>query len=331
MIVWLASYPRSGNTFLRVLVSQCIGLDTYSVYGEEKDLAPDAKSKELVGADILPKDQSLNDLRSHRRIYLIKTHGRFEGHMSDDRIIYLIRDGREATESYFHYLAQFGQTAYSRDEIIAGTRFISGWGEHVENWTNRQGVNQKIIRFEDLITRPHEIISEVAAFLGRQLIENKIPTFDELKEQNPRFFRSGKTNSWEQEWSADERKYFWFKNGEIMIKNGYMPDDDYHNLNFADFYNREISALRLTLLSEIKTRADRLENLLKTNKNDLQNVKKTIDTVASENIRLNKKVQELQLQNENKRIRLARVTNSTSYRLGLCITWPLRLVKKMLR
>lgn len=39
MIVWLASYPRSGNTFLRIVLHRLYGVPTYSVYDDDDPVA----------------------------------------------------------------------------------------------------------------------------------------------------------------------------------------------------------------------------------------------------------------------------------------------------
>ncbi len=48
MIVWLASYPRSGNTFLRLVLHRLFGVPTYSVY-EDDDPVAQRVGPELVG------------------------------------------------------------------------------------------------------------------------------------------------------------------------------------------------------------------------------------------------------------------------------------------
>ena len=48
MIVWLASYPRSGNTFLRLVLHRLFGVPTYSVY-EDHDPVALRVGPELVG------------------------------------------------------------------------------------------------------------------------------------------------------------------------------------------------------------------------------------------------------------------------------------------
>lgn len=49
LIVWLASYPRSGNTLLRTILHNCFGIDTYSLYDDKADIGSDASFSAMVG------------------------------------------------------------------------------------------------------------------------------------------------------------------------------------------------------------------------------------------------------------------------------------------
>ena len=51
MIVWLASYPRSGNTFLRMVLHFVYGQKTYSLYNDpllERDAVALAKARHVA-------------------------------------------------------------------------------------------------------------------------------------------------------------------------------------------------------------------------------------------------------------------------------------------
>ena len=74
MIVWLASYPRSGNTFFRVVLNSVFNIKTYSIYNDTSDIGADEKTSEIVGHQFLPEDFNLNDARASDTIYYIKTH-----------------------------------------------------------------------------------------------------------------------------------------------------------------------------------------------------------------------------------------------------------------
>ena len=61
MIIWVASYPRSGNTLFRLLLNRLWGLPTYSVYPRRPD-APlrNRKMAEFIGTS--PMQQPLERL-----------------------------------------------------------------------------------------------------------------------------------------------------------------------------------------------------------------------------------------------------------------------------
>ncbi len=255
MIVWLASYPRSGNTFVRILIRQCLGFETYSVYGEENDIAPDEKNRALTGAAVLPTGESRDSLRESEQVYFIKTHGRFEPDMKNDRIIYIIRDGREATESYFRYARNFGNVAFSRFELIAGTRFAPSWGSHVEDWLAHGAGNVTVIRFEYMIAEPLATIRGIATEIEATVKDECIPGFQELNEMNPKFYSSGRTDTWYESWSGEEEGFFWYKNGRVMEKYGYRrvtPDGSQGDLSVEMAINHEFNALRSALLQEMR-------------------------------------------------------------------------------
>ena len=55
MVVWLASYPRSGNTFLRIVLHRLYGVPTYSVYDDDDPVA------QRVGPDLGFAEKQLDD------------------------------------------------------------------------------------------------------------------------------------------------------------------------------------------------------------------------------------------------------------------------------
>lgn len=71
MIVWLASYPRSGNTFLRVVLHNVYGVSTYSVY-EDNDPVAQRVGPALVG--YRPKPVERTQMIDGADVYFVKTH-----------------------------------------------------------------------------------------------------------------------------------------------------------------------------------------------------------------------------------------------------------------
>src|SRR5262245_61488963 len=95
MIVWLASYPRSGNTFLRAALHGLYGCQSIDRYTANRPLS----SQVPYGFSMrLPKDTSLEELAKSNSLYAVKTH---DLPSSDCHpAIYLVRDGRDALVSY---------------------------------------------------------------------------------------------------------------------------------------------------------------------------------------------------------------------------------------
>src|ERR1700736_4487757 len=98
MIVWIASYPRSGNTFFRTLLHSLYGQNTYSVFNDVFE------NGEIGGMGVTAhqrKPAPLEELARHEQIYFVKTHAQ----PSDaSPAIYLLRDGRDSYVSQAHYL-----------------------------------------------------------------------------------------------------------------------------------------------------------------------------------------------------------------------------------
>ncbi len=228
MIVWIASYPRSGNTFFRVLLNSIFNINTYSIYDDRFDIGADKKTAEVVGHKFLPDDFCLEGARNSDELFLIKTHDAPSKEMLEDRVVYLYRDGREASKSYLNFKKEYSHENITLDDVIAGNVQFGSWGEHVTSWDPINRKNTLLVKFEDLISNPEALLERIGEFLDIVAVGNAIPTFDELKIINPKFFNSGKKNSWEKTYTKDQELYFNCKNRVLL------DQLDYHfNSTFA--------------------------------------------------------------------------------------------------
>jgi hypothetical protein len=219
MIIWLASYPRSGNTYMRVVLKNIFGLNTHSIHDDVLDIAADENTAEVVGHEELPEDFDFDAARESKKLYLIKTH---LGPANDsDKAIYLVRDGRESTLSYMNYLKDYGSQTQSLMDVIFGQTIFGGWGEHVRLWDPKNRDNTLIVKFEDFVEDSGALTRKLSKFIGCKVVGDEIPTFDELHKTNPRFFRSGRKDSWKKIYTKDEHNAFWLKNFEQMQLFGY--------------------------------------------------------------------------------------------------------------
>lgn len=224
MIIWLASYPRSGNTLFRIAL-QRMGLGpTYSAHDDSalKRLSID----EEIGHSDLPEN-GLDELRRSKKLFFVKTHNLPED--DDSPAIYIVRDGREAIASYAHYLKDIEGKDIPFFQLVA--KLICGeagtfglWSDHVCKWKWKKG-SVTIVNFDDLVANPVEIVAKALNDINypfRGEIKNvNIPNFSELQNMNSKFFRKGKKNSWLDDITPMLERQFWRWNRVGMTVSGF--------------------------------------------------------------------------------------------------------------
>ncbi len=304
MIVWLASYPRSGNTFFRVILNSVFNIKTYSIYDDKGDIGADEKTSEVVGHEFLPENFDIQKARDEKKVYYIKTHELLDNRVDDnDKVIYLIRDGRESTLSFTKHENTFSNQKKELIDTIYGNTFIGSWGEHVKSWDPKNRKNTLLVKFETLIKEPIKYIEILSDFLQIKPTGDKIPTFEELKKINPKFFRSGKTNSWEDIYSEEEHISFWLKNYKEMMEYGY----DYKKLKLLNGTNDNI------FLKEIINQHSYIMKLIKETKQKNKTIQAQKKTV------------------EAKTLELSNILNSKSYKLAKVISFPYVMIKSIFK
>ena len=150
--IYLISFPRSGSTLLRGYLSILQGRPQHSVYdGDVVDLSSSPPLTDL-----------LDD------VDVIKSHQMVSG---DDPVIYLVRDGRNATLSFLYMAFLFGGHRFSRlDEVYEAIRDLDAaegsWSHHVAAAMSQADRRRTIIvRYEDLIANPLRTLIRVIGFV----------------------------------------------------------------------------------------------------------------------------------------------------------------------
>jgi Sulfotransferase domain len=226
MLIWLASYPRSGNTFFRLLLNHWYGLNTYSIHGDPvlKKMGADA----TVGHSQLPLP--LDEIKASDDIYFVKTH---DLPNDDSAAIYLVRDGRDAVVSHARYRISFvsanhlpenGKFDAVLEDVITNAEHFGGWGTNVETWLRQERVST--VRFEDLIADPLATVTQSVKNLDLQIsrTNGEVPSFEDLHERWPQFFRKGQTGTWRDEMPRRLHRLFWKHHGDAMELVGYERD-----------------------------------------------------------------------------------------------------------
>ena len=225
MIIWLASYPRSGNTLLRTVFKQTMGLGSYS----DENMLPSVGHTELSKKSYgnLEYEGSWDSFYNHasmsKDIFLVKTH---LPPRDNQPVISVVRDGRSATQSYAAYHKDYIKTSKDPStilELMIGDDYYGDWTSHFSSWNYRPEGSTLLVRFEELVNPKSILLQKLGRFVN---FNEEIMPFNNpiemLNLENPNFFRSGITEWGGGEWS-DKLKYFFIAlHGDLLIQLGYL-------------------------------------------------------------------------------------------------------------
>ncbi|HEY4697175.1 MAG: hypothetical protein A3J49_12195 [Gallionellales bacterium RIFCSPHIGHO2_02_FULL_57_16] len=208
-IVWLASYPRSGNTFLRTILWQCFGLRSASIY--PNDLGGNKKLEEYVGHIEHDLDKQIRFPQNS--IMLVKTH---EYARDMNPAIYVVRDGRAACVS----LWKFYNKSYPLEAIIDGQHRFGTWANHVQSWHPWDRPNTLLLKYEDMVNNLPVILNRISVFLKREITSESIPDRNIIAGADGRWVKT--EASWKSELSDDLLGRFNRINEDTLRRFGYI-------------------------------------------------------------------------------------------------------------
>jgi aryl sulfotransferase len=201
-IVWLASYPKSGNTWFRAFLTALLNPGNPSVDINNMYPTTIASSRQLfdemagiASADLLPDEierlrpaiYRQNALESEEMIYH-KIHDAWtllpggEPLIPADvtrAVLYFIRNPLDVAVSFASHL----NTSIDKTITIMNNpeyafcdrtnklynqlrQKLLTWSSHVKSWVDASGLPVLVIRFEDMKTQPTETFARAAAFIG---------------------------------------------------------------------------------------------------------------------------------------------------------------------
>ena len=194
MIRWIASYPKSGNTWVRLFLMAYEAGDKFDMnaasHGFYWDINPalyqklaPAPLEELSAAEILAlRPAALLYLsRVHNGHPIIKTHVAnmtVNGEIKliprsvTDRVLYLLRDPRDVAVSYAnHRNGEIDTTIAFMANPNAVRRsghvpsFISDWSRHVQSFKKTE-FPCLTVRYEDMLATPADSFAAILDFFG---------------------------------------------------------------------------------------------------------------------------------------------------------------------
>lgn len=173
--IFLVSYPKSGNTWLRFLIANAIkvhyGIDREVNFFSIQDIIPGIRNS---GRAITPRGP-FGKLDLPR---IIKSHASYNPYYC--RVILLVRDPRDVMVSYYHYLKGYGSLPeISLKEFIRHKDYgIEAWLEHTESWYSniKPGQMVQLFLYEDFVNNPQEQLKRLMNLLGIKLEDANLNT-----------------------------------------------------------------------------------------------------------------------------------------------------------
>jgi len=196
MIIWIASYPKSGNTYIRSLLSAYY----FSKDGNFNfDLLKNIKqfpNTEFFNSNINSLDDASNNwlyaqkkIKEENKIKFLKTHsclGAYKGKpftTVDYSLggIYVVRDPRNVISSVMNHFSLNADEAYNfMTDIHRGTKsniendysaysYLSTWANHYKSWANSKNFRKIIIKYEELETNKYETFRDIIVFTNTLL------------------------------------------------------------------------------------------------------------------------------------------------------------------
>lgn len=220
MIIWAASWPRSGSTLWRIVWHTYTGLPTFS-YANDPILAK-GDLQRYVGQKPFTQDQDKREaINKARGVWMVKTH---QFAMACDpnktmRKLLIVRDARAATVSLAHYTSWRKRLDYKAE--LARIIEQSTWGMFNGSWLDYAEV---VVRYEDLRADPLGQLKRVVEKMALPVEIQKdaqLPAFGTLQKREPRFFRRGTVKGWQQELTAEQAARIWERYGGLMERLGY--------------------------------------------------------------------------------------------------------------
>lgn len=253
-VVFISSFPRSGNTWMRFLLSDII-LQMNDVETATKlpvhpdDLIPEFRFNSLARRYVQSPHWAIGTpivfVKTHslptRIEQIISGNGEQPHHGRDYRALYLYRAAEDALVSFYHFCLQHPEwEVRARGGIDAFCRKeVDGWIESMSTYlrVSDHGFPVFLVSYEWLLEKPSEVLSDLLHWLGlehnKQMVDRAISNMqfkslqamevqDGKTRQRPDgqkpFFRRGHPGSGEAELQADTLKEIREKTRELLAK-----------------------------------------------------------------------------------------------------------------
>ena len=207
MIIWLASYPKSGNTYVRAFLSAYYFSDNgqfdfsqisnIDQFPHEKFFNKKVNNFDEASKLWVPIQKKINQ---DKKIRFFKTHsflGNYKGNEFTSPettlgAIYIIRDPRNVFTSIKNHYSLDNEKALkmitdktrslmSNNGSHASLTYISSWAENYLSWFRNNKFRRLFVKYEDLIENRYETFRDLIVFINTLM--NNVEGVNKLKLQ----------------------------------------------------------------------------------------------------------------------------------------------------
>lgn len=233
MLVYLASYPRSGNSWSRSTVKHYFKVQTYTIYAADSRQTILARFGHGLPATAFVDNPNFlipalrRRLAAADQLVLVKTHEPpFTEYFAGEKVIHIVRHPGAALWSYYHFLRDVDGVQADIPGLIQGNYGFGSWSVHTQQWLaagRTLGPHYLRYSYEQMHENNAAICTALAAFLEQPLQEplGSSPTFAQEHQRRPHVARRGSPDEWQSHFTPEHHQLLVTVHGAAMQELGY--------------------------------------------------------------------------------------------------------------
>jgi len=207
MIIWISSYPKSGNTYLRSFLSSYYYSDNGKFDFDQLVNIHQFPSIKFSKIKPTSKEEASkywifnqNNFFDKNKLNLVKTHNcllpykenKFTSKNETIGAIYIVRDPRNVITSITHHYSLSYEKALenmldedcsllekSFDQDFSNFTYLNSWSNHYKSWKNNLNFETLFIKYEEIENNKEEIFKKIIFFIEK--VSKKNSKFNEKK------------------------------------------------------------------------------------------------------------------------------------------------------
>ncbi len=194
MIIWIASYPKSGNTYLRSFIASYYfskkGKFDFSLLMNILQFPSVKFTKKNIYSETEASQSWIYNQEqffSGEKVHFVKTHNTLNSFKGNEFVnnnqtlgaIYIVRDPRNVITSMKNHYSISYDYAYSklidenaslleksRDNDHSNFTFLGSWANHYKSWKMSKNFKTLFIRYEDLENNKFKSFNKIVTFIN---------------------------------------------------------------------------------------------------------------------------------------------------------------------